>query len=315
MGIKLRSRQYTDLTAWEIDEYLKGNDIIIVPVGHCETLGATPVDGEYVGAAGWANLIAEAVDGLVLPHVTYTCTGGTINERGTLFMSVQNSFNHVLALMHTLYTQGFKRQVYIPAHGPTQQFLCAAVSAFFDESKHTVLYLEPNTLLSHCGLIEKRFVGERGERKPLMTKSGKVVQHGDTMLANYKICGRLNAVPAKGEVDFPKVGDVPNSMQDHWAPWYKGSMERLFWCCDFCTPAPIIFQNAQQHGGFPVARYTREEMEERAAVGEEYLRDLVEAADFPDLLEGLRQLQEIMAETVNSQADHLPGNRFAPARA
>ncbi len=309
-NFKLRTRQYTDLTAWEIEEYLKSNDIIIVPVGHCETLGATPVDGEYVGAAGWANLIAEAVDGIVLPHVTFTCTGGTYNGRGTVYMSLQDSLNHVLALMHSLYHQGFKRQVYIPAHGPTQMFLCAAVNAFYDETKHTLLYLDPNCLMAHCGITKKHDFTFMGKPDPIYTKSGKEVLPGDTMLANYKICGRLDAVPAKGEVDFPEA--KLTERKDTLAPWYKGSMERLFWCCDFCTPAPIIFQNAAQHGGVPVARWTREEMEVRAAVGEEYLRELVEATNYPDLLEGLKQLQTIQAETVKAQADHLPPNKYAP---
>lgn len=309
--LKLRSRQYTDLTAWEIEEYLKTNDIIIVPVGHCETLGSTPVDGEYVGAAAWANLIAEVVDGLVLPHVTYTCAGGTINGRGTIFMSVQDSFNHVLALMHTLLTQGFKRQVYIPAHGPTQMFLCAAVNAFFDETKHTVLYLDPHTLMRHCGLVKPHDFTQRSKPEVIRTKSGKVVERGDTMLASYKIVGRLNAVPAKGEVPFPPA--EYKSMKDNFAPWYKGSMERLFWCCDFCTPAPIVFENAKQHGGDPVSRYTREEMEERAAIGEEYMRELVEATDYPDLMKGLRELQEIMKiSAIPKNADHLIGNKYSP---
>lgn len=313
MSIKLRTRQYTDLTAWEIEEYLKNNDIIIVPVGHCEILGATPVDGEYVGAAGWANIIAEEVDGIVLPNVTFTCPGGTINSRGTIFMSVEDSMNHVKALMHSLWNQGFHRQVYIPAHGPTQQFLCAAVNAFFDESKHTVLYLDPNVLFEHCGLVEKRDIFKPiSERKPLLTKSGREVQYGDTQLASYKICGRLNAVPAKGEVDFPPAEMRDITDPSNRAPWFTGSMLRLAWCCDFCTPSPFIFETDRQHGGEPVARYTREEMEIHAAIGEEYMRGLAKDADFPDLMKGLKELQKIMEESaIPKHAGHLPGNKFS----
>ena len=314
MSIKPRSRQYTDLTAWEIEEYLKDNDIIIVPVGHCETLGATPVDGEYVGAAGWANLIAQKVDGIVLPHVTFTCTGGTYNGRGTIYMSVQDSFNHVLALMHTLWNQGFHRQVYIPAHGPTQMFLCAAVNAFFDETKNTVLYLDPSTLMAHCGIIERHDFTKPHSAKPILTKSGREVRPGDTMLASYKLCGRLDIVPAKGEVDFPKADFKEMTHEDNLAPWYKNGMERLFWCCDFCTPAPIIFQNARQHGGDPVARFERSEMEERADIGIEYMNEQADAVDYKNLLDCLKQLQEIQAATVRDQASHLPPNKFCPVQ-
>ena len=45
--MKLRSRQYTDLTNYEIESYLERTDIIIIPVGNCEVHGGLPVDCEY----------------------------------------------------------------------------------------------------------------------------------------------------------------------------------------------------------------------------------------------------------------------------
>ena len=75
--IKMRSRALPDLTNWEIEQYLARNDIIIVPVGHTECLGPSPVDGEYVDALAWAKLIAEETDGLYLPGAGYFHPGGT----------------------------------------------------------------------------------------------------------------------------------------------------------------------------------------------------------------------------------------------
>ena len=43
----LRSRKYTDLTNYEIEKYLEHNDIIVIPVGNCETHAGYPVDCEF----------------------------------------------------------------------------------------------------------------------------------------------------------------------------------------------------------------------------------------------------------------------------
>ena len=54
----LRSHKYTDLTNYEIEIYLEHNDIIVIPVGNCETHAGYPVDCEIVLAEGYARLIA-----------------------------------------------------------------------------------------------------------------------------------------------------------------------------------------------------------------------------------------------------------------
>ena len=77
MSFTLRTRTYTDLTNYEIEKYLERNDIIVIPVGNCETHAGYPVDCEFVMVEGYARLIAEKVDGLFLPNVVYFNPGGT----------------------------------------------------------------------------------------------------------------------------------------------------------------------------------------------------------------------------------------------
>ena len=51
----------------EIEEYLKRNDIIFIPVGNVEVHGGLPTDCEYVGPLAFAQKVAEEADGLVFP--------------------------------------------------------------------------------------------------------------------------------------------------------------------------------------------------------------------------------------------------------
>jgi hypothetical protein len=43
----MRTRYFTQLTNPEIEDYLKRNDVIIIPVGTVESMGAFPTDLEY----------------------------------------------------------------------------------------------------------------------------------------------------------------------------------------------------------------------------------------------------------------------------
>lgn len=306
----MRSRQYVDLTNYEIEQYLKRNDIIIVPVGHCETLGGTPVDGEYVGAHAWANLMAERVDGLVLPNVTYTYAGGTETGRGTIHMNVLDSFKQTLSLAHTLLTQGFRRQVWIPSHGPTKSFLPGMVQQFFIETKVPALYFDPMYYFQKMGLEKPMDFTMKTKPEPIRTKAGEIVEHMDQTLGSYKLCGRLDKFPAKGEVDFPPA--EYHTMAENFAPWFMDECEPLFWCTDI-VGTPFYFETTRQHGGDPVALFTREEMEARAAIGETYMREIADDARFPELLFGLRKLDKYMQESaLPKNADHLPKNRFSP---
>ena len=54
-------------------------------------------------------------------------------------------------------------------------------------------------------------------------------------------------------------------------------------------------------------------MERKAEIGEEYMRELVEAAEFDVLMEALRKLQEFTRTTVvPKHYEHLPKNRYSP---
>src|SRR5579884_3978427 len=77
----MRTRYLPSLTNPEIEQYLKHNDVIFVPVGTVETFGAMPSDMEYRMAEAYAVRMAEEADGLILPHVTYFYPGVTVTGK------------------------------------------------------------------------------------------------------------------------------------------------------------------------------------------------------------------------------------------
>ena len=106
MDFKLRTRRFDDLSNWEIEQYLKDHDLIIVPVGNCETHAGLPVDCEGVAALGWAIKLAEKLDALYLPSLVYFNPGGTQIGRGTVHVSMEDSYRYTKAIAHSLLNQG-----------------------------------------------------------------------------------------------------------------------------------------------------------------------------------------------------------------
>jgi len=310
MDFKLRTRRYDDLTNWEIEQYLKENDIIIVPVGNCETHAALPVDCEFVAVQGYARLIAEKVDGLFLPNMVYFNPGGTQIGRGTIHVSMKESYEYCKAIAHSLLNQGFKRQVWIPSHVPTTDFLLAMVTDFFDETKVPVLYLDVYAYLANLGVMPRPFFDPSGKHQKPRTKAGDEVDpFNDVIFGAYKLAGRLNAIPAKGEVPFPD-SEEPAGLFPNWFPEYS----LLGKCSGFmAAPAPYYYTHPDEHIGPPIAKYTREEIEMRANIGIAYMNELLDAARLDELMAALRHLQEYMAETVARHYDHLPKNLYSAA--
>ena len=75
------------------------------------------------------------------------------------------------------------------------------------------------------------------------------------MLAGYKLAGRLDAVPAKGEVEFPPVPEKdPQEFFPNWFPEYR----LLGMCAPFMTaPAPFYYSKPDDHIDLPCGVYQR----------------------------------------------------------
>src|SRR6202162_780990 len=193
----MRTRYLTALTNPEIEDYLKRNDVIFIPVGTVESMGAFPTDLEYTMAEAYALKMAEAADGLVLPHVTYFYPGVTVTGRGSVYVSQEAGLAYLKEIARSLLRQGFRRQIYTSAHGPSNQYVRAVVREFFEETKDPILYVETSRLLRNA---QAAGAAPRADD----SNNFRAVGYGA-----YQIVGRLNEVPLSLEIPIPAAAALP----------------------------------------------------------------------------------------------------------
>ncbi|MCD8341844.1 MAG: creatininase family protein [Clostridiales bacterium] len=140
--MELRTRILPRMLNSEVEDYLKTNDIVIVPVGTVEMHGGFPLDSETVISEAFALRMAEACDGLALTGLPYFYAGATASGRGTVQVSVRQGIDYLGAVARSLLRQGFQRQVYLSFHGPAHMTVSPMVRDFFDETGVPILYMD-----------------------------------------------------------------------------------------------------------------------------------------------------------------------------
>ena len=138
----MRTRIIPKMLNDEVEEYLTRNDIVIVPVGTVEMHGGFPLDSETVVSEAFALKMAEACDGLVLTGLPYFYAGATASGRGTVQVSIQEGIRYLTGIAESLLRQGFKRQIYISAHGPAHMTVSPMVRDFMDKTGTPILYMD-----------------------------------------------------------------------------------------------------------------------------------------------------------------------------
>lgn len=303
----MRTRALNAMTNHEIEEYLKRKDVVFIPVGTVETHNPYPVDCEYVMAEAWAKLFAEQFDCVYMPNLMYLCSGGTDSICGTVKVGMQDAMSYLYAISRSLLAQGFKRQVFIPGHGPSTLFIHPVIHQILDDTKVPMLHLEPRTLFSKKGVLPPRkrdFTGT-WKFKTLSDEDG-IGDHAE-MLGAYKIIGRLNDVPTGAEANIPETLAQEGAVFNSWFPEHDIINE----CSNVHAPSPFFYDHENQHAAGPLPE-TQEEIEREAAIGEAYMRDLVSKVDFNQHLDVLKRLQEHIANKVVPAVgkEHLPADRW-----
>jgi creatinine amidohydrolase len=181
-----RTRYLSSLTNIEVENYLQRNDLVFVPIGTVQAHGVLPVDAEYVAAQALALRMAEASDGLVFPYLQFTYPGAGVIGRGTIHVSPSEALPYLKAIARSLLRQGFKRQIYVTSHNAAApQTVSPLVLEFFYETRHPVLYLHGDILLSQVGAD--------------FTKA---------LFGAYSIVGRLNDIPVHLT---PEIAELPSN--------------------------------------------------------------------------------------------------------
>ena len=269
--MEMRTRFLPRLLNSEVEEYLKQNDVIIVPVGTVEMHGGFPLDSETVISEAYALEMAKACDGLVLSGLPYFYAGATASGRGTVQVSIRQGIDYLSAIARSLLRQGFKRQIYISFHGPAHMTCSPMVRDFFDETGVPILYMDLTMQ---------------------MTKSGTGLFesldsfHAITVGA-YKMLGRLEDVPLTTEFSH-KEPQTCAPFNDLFALAYQSGS--IGYC--FADPKDHMSTTA-----IPDAKTRNALAEEGIAL----IKELVSRMDMPHVVEQMRMLEAYNDSTAASR--------------
>jgi len=260
--MEMRTRILGKMLNSEVQDYLKRNDIIIVPVGTTEMHGGFPLDCETVISEAYCLKMAESCDGLVLTGLPYFYAGATASGRGTVQVTVRQGIDYLGAIARSLLRLGFKRQVYLSFHGPAHMTICPMIRDFYDETGVPILYMDCMMQVSKNQDILTNFIQDF---------------HAITVGA-YKIMNRLEDVPLVTGFSDP----VPQSC----APFND-----LFGLGYQSAAVGYCFGENADHMPTPDIPdiETRNAMADRGA---QLICKMVDRMDMPHVVEQLRKLEE-----------------------
>jgi creatinine amidohydrolase/Fe(II)-dependent formamide hydrolase-like protein len=151
------------LTSREVGDWMKTNDVIIVPHGPISGHGAWTTLGMHPhGAEAIAVLLARKCNGLVYPTIHTCFAGATRMYPGTVPFSYEYHMQTLKHVAHTLYRQGFGRILLLAFTNPEDLAGAVAARDLFDlegelpvAALHATRGLESpavKQLLDECGL-------------------------------------------------------------------------------------------------------------------------------------------------------------------
>ena len=116
----MRSVWINELTWEDVAEYLKRDNIALIPVGSTEQHGpAGPLGVDAYAAIAIAGDAAEKADVLTTPPLWFSDSPHHLNFPGTISLKPETLINVVKDIVHSLYRNGFRKFVVINGHKST----------------------------------------------------------------------------------------------------------------------------------------------------------------------------------------------------
>ncbi len=261
--MEMRTRILGKMLNSEVQDYLKNNDIIIVPVGTTEMHGGFPLECETTISEAFALKMAESCDGLVLTGLPYFYSGATASGRGTVQVTIRQGIDYLGAIARSLLRLGFKRQVYVSFHGPAHMTICPMVRDFYDETGVPILYLDLMMQFGKC--------------RDLFATAGIDAIHHMTV-GSYQIMGKLEDIPFVTGFSEP----VPQScvpFNDLFALGYQSA------AVGYC-----FGENSDHMPTFDIP--DAETRKKYADIGDKLICDMVDRMNMPHVVDQLRKLEQ-----------------------
>jgi len=145
------------MSSKEVQQYLRKNDMVILPVG-CFEMHGPKVPLGCDAFIDWASalILAEKWKCIVLPPIFYTFPGASGPWPGTVDISPEITEQYVKAVVLALIKGGFKRVVILGSHGPLSAMMSNVTSSIFQETGIVVIHCSSINLLPD-DLMKKEF--------------------------------------------------------------------------------------------------------------------------------------------------------------
>lgn len=123
------------LTRPEVEEYLKENDVVLLPVGSTEQHGKhMAIDTDAYTAQEISLMVAEKTGVLVAPTVSYGYSPHHMNFKGSVTLTFQTLVNVLKEICTSLIHHGFNKIVVMNAHGGNTNPIKQALKEIQDET-------------------------------------------------------------------------------------------------------------------------------------------------------------------------------------
>ncbi|MCW4050249.1 MAG: creatininase family protein [Candidatus Bathyarchaeota archaeon] len=137
------------LTRPEVEEYLKENNIVLLPVGATEQHGKhMAIDTDAYTALEMSKRVAEKTGVLVAPLMSYGYSPHHMNFKGSVTLTFQTLVNVLKDVCKSLIHHGFEKIVIMNAHGGNTNPIKQALREIDDETGKRVysvmVYPMPN---------------------------------------------------------------------------------------------------------------------------------------------------------------------------
>jgi creatinine amidohydrolase len=110
----------SDVTLTEVDEYLQGGDLVLVPTGSTEQHGPhSPLSTDVIIPTEVCRRVAERLNALVAPPVNYGISAGHRGFKALAYLNVPTFMSVIEDLAFSLAEVGFRRIVFVNAITPT----------------------------------------------------------------------------------------------------------------------------------------------------------------------------------------------------
>jgi len=139
------SKAFLDEMNWrEANDAIERGAPVFLPVGPIEGHGPhVPLGCDYYVATAVAKLMAEKSNGVALPPLAYTYSGGTSTYKGAVSIPIEVTIQMLKAIIRSLWKQGFKRIVLLSNHNPDEMTIGVAIRTVFEEDNIPAVFLNP----------------------------------------------------------------------------------------------------------------------------------------------------------------------------